>query len=109
MQSLGRLPNAALRTREHLLADEVEALMKAMRDNRNAHRDATMVLLAYRHGLRVSELCDLRWEQIDFKEAALHVRRVKRGLSSTHPLSGRELRALRRLKAGSSSPAEPRP
>jgi integrase len=57
-----------------------------------------MVLLAYRHGLRVSELVDLRWEQIDFRTAALHVRRVKQGSPSTHPIVGDELRALRRLQ-----------
>src|SRR6476660_9057878 len=93
MKAPGRLPNDKLRAREHLLPDEVEGLMKAMRDNRNAHRDATMVLMAYRHGLRVSELCDLRWEQVDFQNAALHVRRVKRSLPATHPLGGKELRA----------------
>jgi integrase len=56
-----------------------------------------MVLLAYRHGLRAAELVDLRWEQIDFRTAALHVRRVKQGTPSTHPILGDELRALRRL------------
>jgi integrase len=57
-----------------------------------------MVLLAYRHGLRASELVDLRWEQVDLSHAVLHVRRVKAGTPSTHPLTGRELRALRRLQ-----------
>ena len=56
-----------------------------------------MVLLAYRHGLRAAELVDLRWEQIDFRTAALHDRRVKQGTPSTHPILGDELRALRRL------------
>jgi type 1 fimbriae regulatory protein FimB/type 1 fimbriae regulatory protein FimE len=63
-----------------------------------------MLLVAYRHGLRASELCDLRWDQVDFNGAVLHVRRVKNGTPSTHPLSGRELRALRRLQRHSSSP-----
>jgi integrase len=71
--------------------------MKATQDNRYSHRDATMVLLAYRRGLRAAELVDLRWEQIDFRTAALHVRRVKQGTPSTHPILGDELRALRRL------------
>ena len=57
-----------------------------------------MILLAYRHGLRASELLDLRWEQVDLSHAVLHVRRVKSGTPSTHPLTGRELRALRRLQ-----------
>ena len=90
--------NSELRTREHLTEHEVERLMKAMSGNRYAHRDATMVLLAFRHGLRVSELCDLRWSQVDFPQAILHVRRVKNGIPTQHPLTGRELRALRRLK-----------
>ena len=55
-----------------------------------------MVLLTYGHGLRAAEVVDLRWEQVDFKTASLHVRRVKNGTPSTHPLTGRELRELRR-------------
>jgi type 1 fimbriae regulatory protein FimB/type 1 fimbriae regulatory protein FimE len=56
-----------------------------------------MILMAYHHGLRVSELTDLRWDQVDFATATLHVRRVKRGTPSTHPIAGGELRRLRRL------------
>ena len=92
-----RLPNADLRTREHLTEAEVERLINAARKNRWGHRDATMILVAYRHGLRASELVDLRWNQVDFRTATLHVRRVKRGTPSTHPIPGDELRALRRL------------
>jgi integrase len=55
-----------------------------------------MVLLAYRHGLRAAEVVDLRWEQVDFKTASLHIRRAKNGTPATHPLSGREMRELRR-------------
>jgi type 1 fimbriae regulatory protein FimB/type 1 fimbriae regulatory protein FimE len=93
-----RLPNSTLRTREYLTEAEVERLMNVARKNRWGHRDATMVLVAYRHGLRPSELTDLRWEQVDFRTATLHVRRVKQGTPSTHPILGDELRALRRLK-----------
>jgi site-specific recombinase XerD len=93
-----RLPNADLRTREHLTEAEVERLMNAARKNRWGHRDATMTLVAYRHGLRASELVDLRWDQVDFRTATLHVRRVKRGTPATHPILGDELRALRRLQ-----------
>ena len=93
-----RKPNAHYRTREHLTEAEVERLMAAARQNRWGHRDATMILVAYRHGLRVSELVDLRWDQIDFAAAALHVRRLKRGTPATHPILGDELRALRRLR-----------
>ncbi len=94
----GRKPNSELRTREHLTPAEVETLIKTMKGNRNGHRDATMILIAYRHGLRVSELCDLQWNQIDFQSAAIHIRRVKRGTPATHPLTGNELRDLRKLK-----------
>ena len=92
--------------REHLTEREVERLIEAAKDNRWGHRDATMVLLAFRHGLRASELIDLRWEQMDLENAILHVRRVKQGTPATHPLTGRELRALRRLQReqGSRSP-----
>jgi type 1 fimbriae regulatory protein FimB/type 1 fimbriae regulatory protein FimE len=95
---LVRKPNAAYRSREHLTEREVEGLIEAAKDNRWGHRDSTMVLLAFRHGLRASELVDLRWEQIDLENAILHVRRVKQGIPATHPLTGRELRALRRLQ-----------
>jgi integrase len=92
-----RQKNAELRTREHLTSDEVETLIEAARGNRHGHRDATMILLTYRHGLRAAEVCDLRWDQIDFNGAVLHVRRLKNGTPSTHPIQGDELRALRRL------------
>lgn len=94
-----RLPNAALRSREYLTPDEVEQLINAARRvGRHGHRDASMILLAYRHGLRVSELVALRWDQIDLKEGRLHVGRLKNGMPSTHPLRGPEIRALRRLR-----------
>ena len=94
----GRPPNRELRTREHLTPAEVERLIEAVKDNRQGHRDATMILIAFRHGLRASELVDLRWEQTDLDHAVLHVRRVKNGTPATHPLTGRELRALRKLQ-----------
>src|SRR5262245_25519191 len=97
-RTVGRRANSKYRTREHLTEREVERLVEAAKDNRYGHRDATMVLIAFRHGLRVSEVVDLRWEQVDLKGGVLHVRRVKQGTSATHPLTGRELRALRRLE-----------
>ena len=93
-----RRRNGDLRTREYLTEAEVERLIEVARDNRWGHRDSTMLLIAFRHGLRASELVDLRWEQIDLESAILHVRRVKQGTPATHPLTGRELRALRRLR-----------
>jgi site-specific recombinase XerD len=93
-----RVPNAELRTREYLTDAEVDRLTEAARGNRHGHRDATMILVAYRHGLRAAELVDLRWDQIEFASATLHVRRLKRGTPSRHPILGDELRALRRLQ-----------
>src|SRR5262245_44693055 len=82
-----RKPNAELRTREYLTPAEVERLRKAAaKRGRYGHRDSTMILLAYRHGLRVSELVGLRWEQIELRTGLLHVRRAKSGTPSTHPM-----------------------
>ena len=99
----GKLPkrskNKDVRKREYLTEQEVEMLMdSAKKTGRHGHRDATLILLAYRHGLRVSELVSLRWEQIDLKQGLLHVNRLKNGTASTHPVRGPEIRALRRLQ-----------
>jgi integrase len=93
-----RRRNGDLRTREYLTEADVERLMAAARSNRWGHRDATMILVAYRHGLRAAELVDLRWEQVEIRSATMHVRRVKQGTPSVHPIVGDELRALRRLQ-----------
>lgn len=92
-----RRPNAEYRTREYLTPSEVERLMKAAARNRWGHRDATMILVAYRHGLRASELVSLEWSQVDFTAGNLHVRRLKGSTDAVHPIRGDELRALRRL------------
>jgi integrase len=99
-----RPKNGELRTREHLTETEVEKLVEAAKGNRHGQRDALMILMAYRHGLRAAEVCDLRWEQVDWKNHNLHVRRVKGGLDSTHPLTGREMRELRKLQRDNGSP-----
>src|SRR5262249_23464721 len=62
------------------------------------HRDATAILIAYRHGLRASELCELTWSMIELDSGRIHVRRAKNGVDSTHPLTGKEIRALRQLR-----------
>lgn len=94
-----RRKNTDARTREHLTPDEVGKLLAAARHTgRNGSRDEAIVLLAYRHGLRVSELVALRWEQVELKAGLLHVTRRKNGTPSTHPLQGDELRILRSLK-----------
>lgn len=98
-RTLRRLPNSAYRQREYLTETEVNRLIEAARKRgRNGIRDAAAILLAYRHGLRARELCQLRWSQIDLRHGRLHVNRAKGGLESVHPLHGPELRALRPLQ-----------
>ncbi len=75
----------------------VERLIEAAKQNRSGHRDATAILIAYRHGLRASEICELSWDAIDFNAATMHVTRKKRGQPATHQMRGDELRALRKL------------
>src|SRR5262249_44153700 len=70
----------------------------ARKSSRYGHRDATMILIGYRHGWRASELCDLQWHQIELSEGRLHVHRVKNGIPSVHPIRGDEMRALRKLR-----------
>jgi integrase len=98
-----RKPNAAYRSREYLTPTEMDALLEAARKMRHGHRDSTMLLIAYRHGFRAAEIVDLRWSQIDLDQARLHVKRVKRGMPSVHPIQGDELRGLRRLKRESAA------
>lgn len=95
----GRPKNSAVRSREYLTLDEVEALMKAAGAvGRHRHRDRTLILIMFRHGLRVSEAIDLRWDQVDFKAGSIHVNRLKNGRPATHYLEGDEMRFLRRLR-----------
>lgn len=94
-----RLKNADYRSREYLTEQEVEQLMGAAAQvGRHGHRDSTLILLSYRHGLRVTELVNMRWDQVDLKTGLMHVNRLKQGNPSVHPLGGPELRALRRLQ-----------
>ena len=99
----GKVPtrpkNADVRSREYLTSDELEALQKAAKGvGRHGHRDTTLILLSFRHGLRVSEAISLRWDHVNLKQGTIHVTRVKNGVDSVHPLSGAEIRALRRLR-----------
>jgi type 1 fimbriae regulatory protein FimB/type 1 fimbriae regulatory protein FimE len=94
-----RRANVSYRSREYLSDKEVAALMTAAAGvGRHGARDAALILIAYRHGLRVSELVSLRWDQVDLQQGLLHVTRRKHGIASVHPLRGPELRALRRLQ-----------
>ncbi len=99
-----RRANDALRTRSYVTESEVERLIKVARGGRHGLRDRMMVLVAFRHGLRVSELCDLRWSDIDFNAGSVHIRRLKGSRDSTHYLEGDELRGLRALHKAASGP-----
>ncbi len=83
----GKLPrkprNKDVRSREYLTPDEIDRLMNAAgKVGRHGFRDKTLILIGYRHGLRVSELVSLRWEQVDLKQGLLHVVRLKNGVDS---------------------------
>jgi type 1 fimbriae regulatory protein FimE len=94
-----RLPNSDYRSREYLSEKEVGKVMAAAAtQGRHGVRDSALILIAYRHGLRVSELVSLRWDQIDLAQGLVHVARLKNGMASVPPLRGPELRALRRLQ-----------
>ena len=100
----GKLPpakakNADVRPREYLTDKEVDRLMKAAsKVGRHRHRDSSIILVAYRHGLRVSELIDLQWNVVELDQGRMQISRVKDDLPSVHPIRGPEIRALRRLK-----------
>ena len=84
--------------RRYFTEGELAKLISAARKGRYGQRDATLLLIMARHGLRVSEAVDLEWDQIDFARAHLHVRRLKGGIASVHPIQGDELRALREVR-----------
>jgi len=94
-----RTSNASRRSREYLTPAEAEKLLQASaKIGRHGARDRTLILIADRHGLRVSELVAMRWDQVDLKAGLVHVARLKNSLPSTHPIRGPELRALRELR-----------
>ena len=96
---LTRPKNKDVRPREYLTESEVTKLIKAARlSDSYSLRDSTMILVAYTHGLRISELLNLKWSQINFEEGAITINRLKRGRQSIHPLTAIEIRALNRIK-----------
>ena len=95
--------------RKHLTGLEVDKLLTAVKGARHEARDRCLVLLLFRHGLRVSEACGLKLSQVDVESRVLHVARLKQGLSTTHPLRGDELRAIKawlKERAAMSPPGE---
>ena len=92
--------------RKYLTAREIEKLMDyARKHSRYGHRDSTMILVTYRHGLRASEVCDLQWHQVELDQGRMHVRRAKNGTPSVHPIRGDEICALRKLRRESPTEA----
>jgi site-specific recombinase XerD len=94
----GRKANGAYRTREHLTEAEMAKLLAALKRNRHSHRDWLIGLLIYRHGLRVSEACDLRWDDLDLPKRTIDVRRLKGSVDSRHYIERDELAGLKLLR-----------
>ena len=92
-----RRANSDYRVREHLTETEIDSLLAALKRNRHGARDWLIGLMIYRHGLRVSEACDLRWDDIDLPARTIVVRRLKGSRDSTHYLERDELQGLKRL------------
>lgn len=91
--------NADVRGREYLTLEEVEQLRRsAAALGRHGDRDAAMILIAFRHGLRVSELAGIRWDQVDLARKTLKVNRLKGSKGGMHDLGRQELAALKRLQ-----------
>lgn len=91
--------NRDVRSREHLLESEVYEMVKVVRKkSQNSTRDICLILMMYRHGFRVSEIAELKWDQIDFEKQTVLVVRLKGGIDSVHDLSGEEIRYLRKLQ-----------
>jgi len=81
--------------RKHLTSVEVDKLICATKGKRHEARDRCLLLLMFRHGLRVSEACGLKLSQVDTESRVLHVARLKRGLSTTHPLRADEIKVIK--------------
>src|SRR6476659_5539944 len=94
----GRAKNTEFRQREYLTEAEIDRLLATASNSRNPVRDRLLILMAFRHALRVSELVDLRWEQIHLDTATIHIKRAKNGKPGIHGLQGDELRLLRALR-----------
>jgi integrase len=87
------------RSKNYLDPGEVERLLEAAKEGRHGERDYALLLLTYRHGLRVSEAVGLKLGDVNLKEARLWVKRAKGSLDTEQPLAGDELRALKRYLA----------
>lgn len=98
-KKLRRPKNIEVRSREYLRPDEVDRLIAAAKSTgRYPLRDSLMILMMYRHGLRVSELIRLQWGDVDWSESHIYIKRLKRGKDSNQWIEGKELRLLRQHK-----------
>ena len=84
-----------MKNRDYLRSDELERLLAAAKQTRNPERDYALVLIAFRHGLRVSELCALRLSDVNLEAAEIYIRRCKGSISGAHPLFNGETAALK--------------
>src|SRR5262249_3151705 len=96
--SKGRKKNTDYRVHEHLTEDQLDKLLATLKRNRHGHRDWLIGLLIYRHGLRVSEACDLRWDDLGLPKRTIIVRRLKGSTDSTHYLERDEVNGLKLLQ-----------
>ncbi len=92
-------PDAHERSKNYLDPSEVERLLEAAKEGRHGARDHALLLIMYRHGLRVSEAVGLKLDHMNMRESRIWVKRVKGSLDSQQPLAGDELRALKRYLA----------
>lgn len=83
--------------RDYLTRDEVASLLRAAKKSRHGARNHAMILLAYRHGLRASEVTGLRVSDLDLKRGTIYCRRAKNSRFSLHPLKPDELAALEKV------------
>jgi type 1 fimbriae regulatory protein FimE len=93
----GRQKNIDLRSREYLLDREIDSIITAAKKSKNGLRDSTLILLMYRHGLRMSEATNLKWSDVDLVTGTIHINRKKNGVSGRHPLTRIELVALGKM------------
>lgn len=100
-----RPKNETFRNREHLTPEEMESIIEAAGTlGRYPLRDKTMILLAYRHGLRVTEAISLRWTDINLTAPTIYIKRLKSSQSGVHPLGKDEVKLLKKLKQQADSP-----
>src|SRR5262249_19096445 len=98
VRSPGRKPNNEYRNREHLTQDELDRLFTALKGNRQGHRDYMIALAMFLHGLRVSELIDLRWDDIDWRRGTIQIRRLKGSVDGVHYMERDEAIGLKRIQ-----------